>query len=284
MNFTGEKCVYCNAVFTEDDDVVVCPECGSPHHRECYRKENRCANSDMHSSGEKWKSQIKNIKPETEEKPLETAEQENINSLAGENFIRDYSRVLNPDEDMGGATLREMSMFVGTNTFYYIPIFKRMKDIGTKISFNLSCCIFPSFYFANRRMWLWAIISAIVSVILELPTSLVIMAEQGVFTENMLSVIYDNQTLIEQLQIMCGWGSWIFRVLICLFANRIYFKFVLKNLKRIKLYSGGKGLNPDIVTALGGVKPMNIILIMLITLSLLLVSMIGITMFISAIA
>ncbi|MBO5103830.1 MAG: hypothetical protein J6B74_02035 [Ruminococcus sp.] len=48
MNFVGEKCVFCGEVFKDGDDVVVCPECGSPHHRECYKKENRCANIALH--------------------------------------------------------------------------------------------------------------------------------------------------------------------------------------------------------------------------------------------
>ena len=30
MKYKGEKCAACGKEFTEDDDVVVCPECGSP--------------------------------------------------------------------------------------------------------------------------------------------------------------------------------------------------------------------------------------------------------------
>lgn len=312
MNFIGEKCVYCNEVFKDGDDVVVCPECGSPHHRECYKKENRCANLGMHKSGRKWQREKAEPKPEAEGELVkicpachlpnsldnkecsrcglslddaETFRKVSMQKIMdGEEIKTEYSTGFNPDEDMGGATLKEVSMFVGPNTFYYIPIFKKMKDIGSKISFNLSCCIFPSFYFANRRMWLWAIISALISVIFEIPTSVMIMAEQGVFTDNLLNVVYENQSLIEELQVMCGWGSWIFRILLCLFANRIYFNFVLKNLRRIRLHSGGKVLNPNIITALGGVKPLNIVIITLITLSFSLVAMVGIVMLLNIIA
>ena len=31
-----EQCVVCHAYLFSDDDVVYCPECGAPHHRECY--------------------------------------------------------------------------------------------------------------------------------------------------------------------------------------------------------------------------------------------------------
>ena len=54
MDFIGEKCAACHEVFTADDDIVVCPDCGSPHHRDCYMKEKKCANADKHLSGYKW--------------------------------------------------------------------------------------------------------------------------------------------------------------------------------------------------------------------------------------
>ena len=38
MRYTGETCPVCNKVFQEDDDIVVCPDCGTPHHRKCYLK------------------------------------------------------------------------------------------------------------------------------------------------------------------------------------------------------------------------------------------------------
>lgn len=304
MNFTGEKCVCCGRVFEDGDDVVVCPECGSPHHRECYKKENHCANSSLHGTGEKWhriniekKKTAKvvcphcgfpNNPPESESCAIcgtrldgtagnekLTPEQEDINIRSNTGF--------NPDEDMGGATLKEVSMFVGTNTFYYIPVFKRMKDFGSKISFNFSCFVFPSFYFANRKMWLWAVISAVISVICNMPAYVLIMAEQGIFTDGIMNVIYQNQNLIEELENLCMWGSWLSRVLMCIFANWIYFKFSIKKLRIIKKHTNG-GLNPHMLMAFGGVKPINIIVITLITMSLSLLSMVGITMLLNVMA
>ena len=42
-NYTG-KCFSCGEVFKDGDDIVVCPECGTPYHRECYLKEGKCIN------------------------------------------------------------------------------------------------------------------------------------------------------------------------------------------------------------------------------------------------
>ena len=54
MRYSGIECVACNNTFDEKDDVVVCPVCGAPHHRECWLKENRCACSERHAEGFVW--------------------------------------------------------------------------------------------------------------------------------------------------------------------------------------------------------------------------------------
>lgn len=52
--YTGFECIACGEKFTDDDDVVVCPECGTPYHRECYVKNGKCINEELHKSGESW--------------------------------------------------------------------------------------------------------------------------------------------------------------------------------------------------------------------------------------
>lgn len=54
MRYTGQTCPICHTVFTEDDDVVVCPECGTPHHRKCYLQNNICANAERHTEDFVW--------------------------------------------------------------------------------------------------------------------------------------------------------------------------------------------------------------------------------------
>ena len=72
MRFNNCPCVCCNKTFTEADDVVVCPLCGSPHHRECWLKENRCACNERHAEGFVWefpkqavKHEENSVKPQT---------------------------------------------------------------------------------------------------------------------------------------------------------------------------------------------------------------------------
>jgi len=53
-DFTGAKCEYCKKIFTSTDDVVVCPECGTPYHRDCYFEAGECINYELHEKGGDW--------------------------------------------------------------------------------------------------------------------------------------------------------------------------------------------------------------------------------------
>ena len=54
-NYDGQLCASCREVFKQGDDIVVCPICGSPYHRECYKKEGKCINTILHENGESWR-------------------------------------------------------------------------------------------------------------------------------------------------------------------------------------------------------------------------------------
>ena len=51
MEFTEYTCPVCNKRFVNGDDVVVCPDCGAPHHRECWEKTERCFYAERHAAG-----------------------------------------------------------------------------------------------------------------------------------------------------------------------------------------------------------------------------------------
>ena len=59
MNYLNHRCDHCGKKFTEDDDVVVCPVCGTPQHRECYEENNRCIHYEKHSENYEWSADEK---------------------------------------------------------------------------------------------------------------------------------------------------------------------------------------------------------------------------------
>ena len=72
MEFTNYKCPVCDKQFKSDDDVVVCPECGTPHHRECYDKLEHCFYEEKHSDGFTFEAFANENKAENESGDGET--------------------------------------------------------------------------------------------------------------------------------------------------------------------------------------------------------------------
>lgn len=56
MNYTGSVCPICGKNFEPADDIVVCPVCGTPHHRECWKENGRCINEERHNEGFIWQT------------------------------------------------------------------------------------------------------------------------------------------------------------------------------------------------------------------------------------
>ena len=55
MRYKDINCAFCGEPFQETDDVVVCPVCGTPHHRACWTAQQHCANEALHEQGFEWK-------------------------------------------------------------------------------------------------------------------------------------------------------------------------------------------------------------------------------------
>lgn len=67
--YIGEKCMICGSVFEEDQEIVVCPDCGTPYHKTCWFTENKCINTELHNNGGEWQpqSEMQNALPQTGE-------------------------------------------------------------------------------------------------------------------------------------------------------------------------------------------------------------------------
>lgn len=56
--YIGAKCSVCGEMFKDGDDIVVCPDCGTPYHRACWDKNGECINHDLHESGMSWSEKM----------------------------------------------------------------------------------------------------------------------------------------------------------------------------------------------------------------------------------
>ena len=78
MKYENSICPGCGEAFKEDDDVVVCPECGTPQHRQCYINHGGCVNTALHGQGFVWKD---------DRTPAEKQEQESFEKSDGEPIL-----------------------------------------------------------------------------------------------------------------------------------------------------------------------------------------------------
>ncbi len=178
MDFNGIKCPVCDVEFKDGDDIVVCPECGTPHHRACYEQENHCFYEDQHSEGFEYgshseaKSDVMLCPRCGSENPKDsfycskcgcplnfTAQQntyQNTGQTAspfGFQSAFDPMGGVNPEEDMGdGVTAGELSKFVGTSTPYFMRVFSRIK-VFARSKFSLAGFLLGGWYLLYRKMY-----------------------------------------------------------------------------------------------------------------------------------
>lgn len=209
------SCIACKNIFEPDDDIVVCPECGTPYHRDCWHEHGHCINTELHENGGTWQNPNstnnendrervlcmycgelnpkgssfcihcgKNIKDKIEDN---ASWQKSISDILG-GFQNE-----NQNEDMGGATLGEIKDFVGKNIAYYLTRFRFFFESKKKLAPNFICIIFPQFWFAYRKMWIGSLIIVLLTFLLSIPSSLITLAAQ---TDNILAGIQPQLEMI----------------------------------------------------------------------------------------
>lgn len=58
MRYTGNICDGCKKPLLDDEDIVVCPECATPQHRECYDEKGQCVNAHLHGTDFVWEGEV----------------------------------------------------------------------------------------------------------------------------------------------------------------------------------------------------------------------------------
>ena len=183
MSLNNEKCVVCNAYLFPEDDVVYCPECGAPHHRDCYNFVGKCGLQEYHGTQQQYKKpDLTNNEPKTQDvvdnqyivcgmcgekydaDEMSCPKCNTPNMLkAGGRFVKfDFLGGVPSDVDLGdGVTADEAKKFVINNTHRYIPKFLNFKN-GKKASWNWLAFLTPCGWLMSRKMYLLgAIIGAL---------------------------------------------------------------------------------------------------------------------------
>jgi len=190
--YLGVRCPVCSKKFSASDDIVVCPICGAPHHRECYFSKGECAFNGEHMSGKAWKPPHEPGEASDEavdkscvacnrqspgsnlfcnycghELSAESRQQSGgtpyANKSAGTpagmpwpgTFPSGYAdSAMGENETLGDASAREYSVYVGRRADYYLPRFKMIHSGERQYTLNIPALLLGFIFFFYRKMYL----------------------------------------------------------------------------------------------------------------------------------
>lgn len=234
--FKNEKCAACGMKFFDDEDIVVCPECGAPYHRECWNRVGTCIHSAEHGSYE-WKGDsaelrehLENVesarinKPETSEDGFEIFHVESYDEYR-EIMDRKLLEQQKDFEEIDGVTAQELLKFVGKNGYYYLPVFKDIRKNNKLLKLNFASFLFFPIHCFYRRMNLFVVI---MMVLLFLSTE----------TRILLNYFADNLGLsssdLAVAYIVTAMISLALNIFALMFFNYFYLKTAVRKIKTIK--------------------------------------------------
>ena len=119
--YYGCPCEGCGKPLTLRDDIVVCPDCGAPYHRDCYEKLGRCIHSAAHAAGYEWKFPY-------QKSELCTCPACGERTLRSEEHCRCCGAVLPPE---GAEEPADRSEDPGEGSFDYSSFYRQFQETGT---------------------------------------------------------------------------------------------------------------------------------------------------------
>ena len=269
----GFSCVRCKAYLFNEDDVVYCPTCGAPHHRDCYNALRHYAIEELHSteleySKEKVKeAQIKAEEATKENKSKERTEAATVCNVCGESYSPVHQRCpkcgapnfsamggFGTFDFLGGVpaqfeigenvTADDARKFVLSNTHRYIPKFAVMSK-KRKASWNWMAFLFPCQWLFSRKMYKGGIIAGtltIIATLLSFPVNDLINSVLSAEDRTNFITIYNAimngsieiSTNIMVFAIISALISILVSVFVGVFGDYNYKKYTISSIQKIK--------------------------------------------------
>lgn len=183
--YQGLSCPVCNQPFNEEADVVVCPQCGLPHHRACWMQENHCHEADKHGTPEQW-SREKNHTDASQDTSTSdgkichqcstmNAQYAEFCTRCGADLesedwhsaqetpppVNEYTPRYTPftpaesysdHEVISDTPAKELAAVVGNNSSYYMSRFRRVNQ-GKTCGWNWAACLLGPIWMLYRKQY-----------------------------------------------------------------------------------------------------------------------------------
>lgn len=262
----NKQCQICKGYLFEEDDVVVCPHCGAPHHRDCWNTVGHCGVEEFHDT-EKQYNLLKDDSSAGEEN---NAEQVNTcprchrtSKASGAEFCPYCGQPYNgghqgfvngmPNYDpygglpknttIDGARVEDIATFVGSNSARYVNRFSTLNK-NKKGSWNWAAFIFPAGWCFARKM----IPQGILYLILQISATLcalpfsenindIAIANELNGYEEIFNYLMNNQQQLELIPLLLAAIGFVLLVLPRIFCGRLgdwhYKCFAIEKIKKI---------------------------------------------------
>ena len=263
---TQLSCVSCKAYLFEEDDVVYCPVCGAPHHRECYNKIGHCALEELHGTENEYNAEAEAIKRNTVSynsspdgdktltcnicgrkysSQLKECPHCHKTGFSGFNPYQGFDFLGGVPADLkldGEITAEQAKNFVAANTHRYIPKFAILNK-KNKLSWNWMAFLFPCGWMLSRKMYKNGIIIGVLSIIASLLTYPMTLQLYKLGFNSSTSYTQLAAQLMENLPDI-GMGVLLFstlgfvlnitiRIISALFGDYLYREYSLSSIKEI---------------------------------------------------
>lgn len=261
--FENKLCPLCRSRFNDKADVVVCPVCGTPHHRACYEINGECALEELHAKGWSWNGKLPDepdevkepeqhsldaavtaeVDPHHAEYPSGTPQSSESSQIPYEREQKLFEEQFGEDDlireifvnfgnkEIGedGVSMHELVAYSATSVYHYgraFNLFRGTAD-GKKhiVSFNFSSGLFAPVFQFYRRMNFFGIITLLLIIAPSLAVG---------FTLD-TTVLYENTPIMYIYE----FANLAIKVLLCIFGDYIYYRHCVKRIVRFrKSYDG----------------------------------------------
>lgn len=267
--YTGIDCPVCGNPFQDGEDIVTCPQCGTPSHRSCYESIGHCANAEKHKEGftfdlDKHRkkegpavSGSVDAAPVALERPVPAAAPQQAMPLFGMPAIPLVDPYKGSSEKISGEKISDVAAVVRTNTPFYLRAFKKMEHKNRKISWNWSAFFFGPYWCFFRRMSKLGVVFLSVQLIAQIVIQAVFSSQltqfyaliEGAFTAETLNspFFYTNMEHIQKVMELARQSgavlyfiiffitTIIIRLVCALMANSFYQKHCIGIIKKVRI-------------------------------------------------
>lgn len=241
----NNQCQICKGYLFEEDDIVVCPHCGAPHHRDCWQTVGHCGAMDFHGTDKQYDllKRAERSESETDAEPeVHTCPRCHRTSKSqGAEFCpycgQPYngSGQGNPHAFPGGAAhafdpygglpknttidgvrVEDIATFVGNNSPRYINRFSVLNK-NRKGSWNWAAFLFPAGWCMSRKMFP----AGILYLILEIAATLCMLPFMETYSELMVDQQLNSYEIYDY--ILANLGSFSLTSVLLLFLGAAIF-------------------------------------------------------------